>query len=192
MNDIDPQTDDEHAFENVPDRVSGFMENLSEAGVSIFPVLLPQRSRRIEPPHTSGFENRAAKYLAALTGGFVTVAETAPGQTLQRLLAVSDDGYVFRLRAPMTGRRFWDGLPHTLNVTDHVEDLRFRRPFTVNEEGSVETSEEALDHGGDRLFIPSRDLRLVAGCPGHRAIRRSLYSYLDRSCPLPRPECTFW
>jgi len=36
----------------------------------------------------------------------------------------------------------------------------------VSEEGSVETSEEALDHGGERLFVPSSDLRLVAGCPG--------------------------
>jgi hypothetical protein len=164
--DIDPETDDEHAFENVPHLVSGFMENLSEAGVSIFPVLLPQRSRRIEQPGTSGFERSAARYLAALTGGFMTVAGTAPGHTLERLLAASDDGYVFRLRAPMTGRRFWDGMPHTLNVTDRAENLSFRRGFTVSEEGSVETSEGALDRGAERLFVPSRDLRLVAGCPG--------------------------
>lgn len=163
--DIDPETDDEHAFENVPHLVSGFMENLSEAGVSIFPVLLPQRSRGIERPRVSSFERSAARYLAALTGGFVTVVGATPGNTLARLLTVSDDGYVFRLRAPVTGRRVWDGMPHTLNVTDRAENLSFRRGFTVSEEGSVETSEAALDRGPERLLIPSRDLRLVAGCP---------------------------
>ena len=186
--DIDPITDNDHAFENVPHLVSGFIENLSEAGVSIFPVLLPQRSGTVAVSRASSFDRRAAKYLAALTGGFVTEAGTAPGQTLARLLSVSDDGYVFRLRAPVTGRRFWDGMPHTLNVIDRADNLSFRRGFTVSEEGSVETSEEAFDHSEEHLFIPSRDLRLVGGCPG-KSSESSVALFLPRQV-LSAPAST--
>ena len=162
----DLETDDEYAFDNTPRSVSGFVENLSEAGVSIFPILLPQRSKQGEKVSTSAFERAAAKYLANLTGGFMTVAGAEPGQTLARLLTLSDDAYVVRLRAPVTGRRFLDGMPHTLKVTDEAEQLTLRRRYTVNEEGTVETSDDALDHGGERLIFPSADLRLGGGCAG--------------------------
>ena len=152
----------------------------------------PQRSGGTVVPRASSFERSAARYLAALTGGFVTEVGTVPGHTLERLLTVSDDGYVFRLRAPVTGRRLWDGMPHTLNMNDRAEKLSFRRGFTVSEEGSVETSDEALDRGGDHLFYYLPAIFAWSGAVlANRAHLPLLYFFHGRSCPLPHPKCTF-
>jgi hypothetical protein len=136
-----------------------FLDHLSEAGVSVFPVLLQRPGRR---GFARGHVNEA-RYLAEYTGGRMLRATGAPGEALREQLRWSDEASVVRLAIPVTGRR-WTGGGRALKVWTEKpkRTLLLERPFLLEQRPEPAGPPQAgpLSVEALRLVAPSSELRL--------------------------------
>ena len=167
---------------------------IGNAGIAVFPIILPR------VPHQAGaapdvypVNRRAGGALAHFTGGFHYDSGARLGSALSRVLDESANGYVLRLRSQVAGAKWFNGLPHTLNLVDRGGRIAFHRPVVIPAERLV--IPDGLDHSSNRLIFPTSNLRLTCGL--HQAAKDILatgfrYCFRPRLLSIRSVTCEPW
>jgi len=140
------------------------LPNVSEAGISVFPIFMPDATGFVGPD-----SEPEANATAAENGGVVATAAASPGEALRKLLQMTDNSLVVRLSGPVTDA------PRKLRIASKAPavSLHFERRFVINPPG-YQRDESLLKEVAVRVALPSGDLHLRPGCGAQRVFADDL------------------
>jgi hypothetical protein len=115
-----------------PHTIDACQEDISASGLTVFPVIFPNYPARRDGTTYNSVQLGSARYLAEVTGGFVTKANPLSGGILQHLIEQTDRGRVYRLSGVPNGRAR-NGLARELRLNfDEKQKRTFRREFVLS------------------------------------------------------------
>jgi hypothetical protein len=141
--------------------VDSCMEDISAAGLTVFPVVFPGFPIQGSQPKYDKSEMASAEALARAMGGFVTKANPLEGPVLRELISATDRGLVLRFRGSPSERTHADGA-RDLRVTVETGGklATFQRDFVIptGRAAAPETAKEILE--GIQVVSPSTQVGL--------------------------------
>jgi hypothetical protein len=138
------------------------IEQISESDMTVFPIVFADRRKGVSRS-PSRFQTNAADYMARNLGGFATVVNGPPGDTLLRVFEATSRGVLLSIEGPVSSESSRPGKLKMLTITNSRQSPStiWQRPFVVTREGMVKRDSDLFL---TPLVLPSDNLALDFGC----------------------------